>query len=259
MTPLFCYGINQNRPDIRPPSLKGALRFWWRATRPENNFRQLLKKETRLWGGSNAEEILRSKVRLSITVQDAKINSLHLLRKSVGPHNDGQVNYPGISYLYYSVLYMKQQNSSPNDKHYLAPDTTFIVTFGSASPAILEQALYAFALTSLLGGLGARSRRGAGCLSIESFETKSADKNWRPEWLDKLFLLNDIQDKKQLAERMKEVFQLFGPEEMYRKTPVKPANIHHSHLCGARIYFFDPENSWQKALGCVFKATEAKA
>ncbi len=31
VTPLFLGGADQKATDIRPPSVKGALRFWWRA------------------------------------------------------------------------------------------------------------------------------------------------------------------------------------------------------------------------------------
>ena len=31
VTPMFIGDANQEADDVRPPSLKGALRFWWRA------------------------------------------------------------------------------------------------------------------------------------------------------------------------------------------------------------------------------------
>ncbi|MBK9462163.1 MAG: type III-B CRISPR module RAMP protein Cmr1 [Sphingobacteriales bacterium] len=31
ITPMFLSGANQDVPELRPPSIKGALRFWWRA------------------------------------------------------------------------------------------------------------------------------------------------------------------------------------------------------------------------------------
>lgn len=231
------------------------MRFWWRATRPESNFRQLLKKETGIWGGSNAEEILRSKVRLAIAVREAKVSSVSHLKDQIS-YPDGRTNYPGISYLYYSVLHLKQsQNQARQDKQYLAPDTTFTVTLGSASPVILEQALYAFTLTSLLGGLGARSRRGAGCFSIEDCQIKSGEQNWPEKWmLDKLFRLDDIQSKNQLAERMREIFRYMRDKQTCLK--ILPNIIPHTHLCGAGIYIFDPANSWQDALenaGLLYK------
>ena len=30
-TPMFCGGANQREPELRLPSFKGVLRFWWRA------------------------------------------------------------------------------------------------------------------------------------------------------------------------------------------------------------------------------------
>ena len=31
VTPLFCAGADSTHPEIRLPSFKGVLRFWWRA------------------------------------------------------------------------------------------------------------------------------------------------------------------------------------------------------------------------------------
>ena len=30
-TPVFCGGAHRERAELRPPSFKGVLRFWWRA------------------------------------------------------------------------------------------------------------------------------------------------------------------------------------------------------------------------------------
>ncbi len=31
VTPMFVSGLDPKVPELRPPSIKGALRFWWRA------------------------------------------------------------------------------------------------------------------------------------------------------------------------------------------------------------------------------------
>ncbi|WP_124728254.1 type III-B CRISPR module RAMP protein Cmr1 [Staphylospora marina] len=49
VTPMFLAGADQEDPEIRLPSVKGALRFWYRAIDPE--FR---KREEALFGGTGA-------------------------------------------------------------------------------------------------------------------------------------------------------------------------------------------------------------
>ena len=34
VTPLFLGGADPNKAELRAPSIKGALRFWWRALNP---------------------------------------------------------------------------------------------------------------------------------------------------------------------------------------------------------------------------------
>ncbi|OPX29474.1 MAG: type III-B CRISPR module RAMP protein Cmr1 [Candidatus Omnitrophica bacterium 4484_171] len=31
ITPMFLAGADGRTPELRPPSIKGAMRFWWRA------------------------------------------------------------------------------------------------------------------------------------------------------------------------------------------------------------------------------------
>ncbi|MGH8604475.1 MAG: type III-B CRISPR module RAMP protein Cmr1, partial [Gammaproteobacteria bacterium] len=63
VTPMFLGGANQDPSDgIRPPSVKGALRFWWRAlnwwrfrnadTDDAAALRELHKEEARLFGAA---------------------------------------------------------------------------------------------------------------------------------------------------------------------------------------------------------------
>ena len=56
VTPMFCYGADGKTPELRAPSLKGALRFWWRAIHPNLDLERLKKEETEIFGGSGDDE-----------------------------------------------------------------------------------------------------------------------------------------------------------------------------------------------------------
>ena len=43
VTPMFIGDAEQKATSLRPPSIKGALRFWWRAL----NWKSYLQKQTR--------------------------------------------------------------------------------------------------------------------------------------------------------------------------------------------------------------------
>jgi len=62
VTPMFLGDADQNATEIRPPSVKGALRFWWRALNwgrirgqcgnDAEALRQLHKEEANLFGAA---------------------------------------------------------------------------------------------------------------------------------------------------------------------------------------------------------------
>ena len=81
VTPMFIGDANQEADDVRPPSLKGALRFWWRALYwsdcwrdAKGNETQALKllheQEARLWGcAATGEDSAQSAVVLRLHSQ----------------------------------------------------------------------------------------------------------------------------------------------------------------------------------------------
>jgi len=46
ITPLFMAGADGKTPELRPPSFKGMMRFWWRAMRAENDIDALGQAES---------------------------------------------------------------------------------------------------------------------------------------------------------------------------------------------------------------------
>jgi len=53
ITPMFLSGADGKTPELRPPSIKGALRFWWRAMNGHLSLSDLKKKESEIFGGTN--------------------------------------------------------------------------------------------------------------------------------------------------------------------------------------------------------------
>ncbi len=49
ITPMFLAGADGKTPELRPPSIKGLMRFWWRAMNghlPLNNLKSFTAKKT---------------------------------------------------------------------------------------------------------------------------------------------------------------------------------------------------------------------
>ena len=135
VTPMFIYGAASL--ELRASSLKGLVRYWWRALNGHLPVKELQEKERLLFGSSN-EKVGRSPVVLRIIPGEMQISSEYLL-----PH----------------------QNRAPVEAFSIGSQFQVIITSmgtfdeHAGYEAIIEAAL-------LLGGLGRRSRRGFGSVAI---------------------------------------------------------------------------------------------
>ncbi len=50
ITPMFLSGAEQGSAELRAPSIKGLLRYWWRALHPTSNIEILREKENNIFG-----------------------------------------------------------------------------------------------------------------------------------------------------------------------------------------------------------------
>ena len=130
VTPLFLAGSDVNEPELRPPSLKGVMRYWWRAVNSNLDLKALSEKEASLFGTSKGE-VGRSKFNLRI-----QTDSLDTITY---PPTTKQFEFTGFKPGQNVSIYLTSYDSVENFKNILQ-------------------------LSLLLGGLGRRSRRGFGSL-----------------------------------------------------------------------------------------------
>jgi hypothetical protein len=70
LTPMFCAGADQSRPELRVPSFKGVLRFWWRAlawSRLGGDLKKIHEEEDHIFGGPGTG---RSRVAIQIVLRE---------------------------------------------------------------------------------------------------------------------------------------------------------------------------------------------
>jgi CRISPR-associated protein Cmr1 len=155
VTPLFSGGVDpRGHPELRPSAIKGALRVWWRSlyggVYPTATSYELAKAESQIFGSTEGASPLI--VRLS-----------HPELKFT-PWQFGQ--QPGLDYLFFAFRGTRQAPVRSG----FAAGQSFQVTLqtrpGLNAGAEFRQACAAFWLWVRLGALGARSRRGAGCLTV---------------------------------------------------------------------------------------------
>jgi CRISPR-associated protein Cmr1 len=62
VTPLFMYGADGKTPELRPASIKGLMRFWWRAVNGDSDIERLKEAENRIFGSTDRKSSFSIKV-----------------------------------------------------------------------------------------------------------------------------------------------------------------------------------------------------
>jgi len=169
VTPLFLGGADpRGEPELRAASVRGALRFWLRALLGgrlgDQDLDALRKAESAVFGSTGSASPVVIRVRHGS------------LKKQ--PFSQLAAFGRGISYLFFAARGTKQEP----ERSAIVAGTPFELEFsermGAAtaeSGEALQQAYMALWLLTHLGGLGARSRRGAGSLQAIKAEEISGD------------------------------------------------------------------------------------
>lgn len=145
ITPMFMAGADQEKFELRPPSFKGLLRFWWRAMQEEKDIDRLAHREAELFGGTQ-EGQGKSPVRFRFVSDEVK-QLKHDHKCYLLPHK--------------SSVEVRALNSGQ----------TFTCLLDFNKSAYQDTTCAAFKLAILAGGFGKRSRRGFGSLAYRTFQT----------------------------------------------------------------------------------------
>ncbi|ACV63734.1 CRISPR-associated RAMP protein, Cmr1 family [Desulfofarcimen acetoxidans DSM 771] len=160
VTPLFMGGANPvNSAELRPPSFKGVMRFWYRAvTLPKyKDWSEVKKKEQELFGStdSQARFLIRLKPEGDVQICDPEYN----------------LSGDGKSYLGYGLI--KPGKNQKTVRAFIKQNARFSVTLTFRKlidESDRKDLIMALQALGLFGGLGSRSRRGFGSACLESLE-----------------------------------------------------------------------------------------
>ncbi|TCO60234.1 type III-B CRISPR module RAMP protein Cmr1 [Caldanaerobacter subterraneus] len=151
ITPMFMYGINKERPELRASEIKGMMRFWWRAIKACNDVQTLKEEESEIFGDVNKI----SSVKIKIFPQPSE----EQIRENVLINGDA-----GVKYLFYSALILK------NEGKHIKEGFTFHIVLEAQKEKHLKEALASLWSGIYLGGFGGRSRRGGGNITATEIE-----------------------------------------------------------------------------------------
>ena len=186
VTPLFCAGAVPGRAELRLPSFKGALRFWWRALawqRCGGDLEDIRRQEDALFGSAGGGQS-RLLMRLAPTSHPREtIGNGKVLTVSA---RNGSVVGEGARYLGYGVMEAFRSRTRGTKDGQLtraclrAPfEFTVQLRGRDLNEAQLSSLRRALIALGTLGGMGARSRKGYGSLVLRSLCVDGVER-WRP-------------------------------------------------------------------------------
>ena len=192
VTPMFIGDANQDPSDgIRPPSFKGALRFWWRALNwgtfyqesegnEDHALKALHQKECELFG-SAAKDGKGGQGVFLLSIQYGKLEQ----------ENKGKVHpefkkYTATRYLGYGLMEAFSSKKSGKQAGQLVrgclnegQDFNVFLRFrGNVDDSVIG----ALKLMGLLGGMGSRARKGLGSIALQSLKVSDDGDIWEDIW-----------------------------------------------------------------------------
>ncbi|CAM2007704.1 type III-B CRISPR module RAMP protein Cmr1 [Acanthopleuribacter pedis] len=188
VTPMFCGGAD-GAPELRLPSFKGVLRYWWRAwywSRCGGDLNELKRLEDELFGsaaGGQGRVLLRwgEETEPLATVAPGTVLEDSQTREVVGD---------GARYLGYGVMEAFGSNNKGTKAGQLTrgcfaasapqlPTMTVHLRCRDLETAEEDSVIAALKLVGLLGGMGAKSRKGYGSLAM-SLLARETETIWTP-------------------------------------------------------------------------------
>ncbi len=170
VTPMFIGDADQKATSLRPPSIKGALRFWWRALnwghclwdvrgQQSEALKRLHQKEAYLFG-SAADDAESGQGRFLMSVQ---YSGRTLEPGQLPIAHSGHQYLLGQGLYHFSKKYLRSA---------LEPGELRLRLLFRAETTGEDRESVAKALLTLglLGGLGSRGRKGFGSLAIQALE-----------------------------------------------------------------------------------------
>ena len=158
VTPLFSGGADpRGEPELRVPSFRGALRFWFRALLGgvlDNDTQVILAKESGVFGSTESASPVAIRLRAN------KLATQSFSQLAQWDNKERAYQRPGVAYLFFSARHTKKE---PERKAFV-PGQSFELSILYQSE--IKPVYASLWLFSHLGGLGSRSRRGGGNLQV---------------------------------------------------------------------------------------------
>ena len=164
ITPLIVGEAKKGEVELRPPAIKAALRFWWRAMHTHLPDIKTLKEQEAMIFGGGGEEASAAKFDIIVFTEDDSVPYDYKKSQMIENIDENDQTAIGLKYLAYSLIYLKHAGN------YFKSGTKFSITFYFKDNDLQtpKQVLASFCAMVMFGNLGERSRRGFGSFKINS-------------------------------------------------------------------------------------------
>ena len=254
VTPLFLGGAEPRKtPEIRAPSMRGALRYWLRAALGGSNLSDLKVAESQVFGDTTDGSAVVVRVH-----SEAQPFDYFESRMEPRPDDPGKKRRvfihgeaPKTSYLFFSLDENRREKVEARWCYPVGEDIELEFIARRRDDIAWQRACGALWLLTHLGGLGARSRRGAGSLQARDGQQLSG---W-PNSLPALSVQagNALELVTELSEGLTRLHQALGVDGKV----TAPTEFHTLAPDACRIWVLSPKGgwpSWSAALGAVADA-----
>jgi CRISPR-associated protein Cmr1 len=164
VTPMFISGADPTKNELRAPTFKGLLRWWWRALNGNLPIVDLKEREEDIFGSTNR--------RSSFSIQVDANNSIKTAKENLPPGPRIQVTSKGrtfsislIDYLAFGIAeYDKVKKENVYNRPHIKVGSEFKVQLFFYRDEVVDDVLNAMQALIKYGALGSKSRNGFGCL-----------------------------------------------------------------------------------------------
>lgn len=165
ITPMFLAGADGFTPELRAPSIKGALRFWWRALNGHMSVPHLKKREAKIFGGSyqenNKQIMLSSKLKVEILEKNIRIHPYTDLKNSEFIETP-RGKMPVLKYITYGMYSFKKDEP---DRSFITGTWKLKLSYPKNEENDIIDTIRVF---NNFGGLGSKARNGLGSVFINN-------------------------------------------------------------------------------------------
>lgn len=177
ITPIFLSGAYQIKAELRPASIKGLLRFWWRALQAKENLEELRREENRIFGSADEKEGGSSFSIRVITSNELRPTKNKFPSK---PEYEVQIDDKSfkiniLEYLSYGTYKYVKSRGNIFIREYYPEKTNFDIIITFINENWKKDVLKAVYTWYIFGGIGSRSRNGFGSFNIVNKEEAFKD------------------------------------------------------------------------------------